>query len=292
MKTLTEKYNAVLEGTFAKKQFVRDAKLSHPNFITQFTSYEDAVKILRNKGLVHETKKEEVELNLPLSTLDKAIRYELEKAGVDYLMAAPNTDDYLKAKAKAEKALAKDRLYYLELNTSKKKRTDLMEPVTAKNVVDKGNEMKKVKTVKESNLTDLKEAVKKIIVRTLTEGMSDQEYSDAKEAERLEKHPERKKIKAVQTLIKKEKPVKEASALTSKDREKLIERLENIVKDSNKRFQDSVYGRSDESLAHIIGVMQGSINRLVGHLLLPGSWSVSENTIATKTKIKNTLTKN
>jgi len=171
MKTLTEKYNAVLEGTFPKKQFVRDAKLSHPNFITQFTSYEDAVKILKNKGLVHETKKEEVQLNLPVSTLDKAIRYELEKAGVDYLMAAPDTDQYLKAKAKAEKALAKDRLYYLELNTSKKKRTDIMEPATAKNVVDKGNEMKKVKTVRESTASslqrkqtaDLKEAIKTII---------------------------------------------------------------------------------------------------------------------------------
>lgn len=316
MRTLTEKYNAVLEGTFPKKQFVRDAKLSHPNFITQFTSYEDAVKILKNKGLVHENKKilkefmlsdpevaqlargekirvsadrnalgvdgreimlinpetdkyethtisvrqlgnaveisttpaqgrkeqvtqestrtytgkqvsamakragdrvldardsllelvigygdripkEEVlqvlshydlelkdvtgrgasnadtdyqipswlletgtkkqkvsdtfpKTNLPLTALDKAIKYELEKAGVDYLMAAPDTDDYLKAKAKAEKALAKDRLYYLELKTSKKKRTDLMEPVTAKNVVDKGNEMKKVKTVREN----------------------------------------------------------------------------------------------------------------------------------------------
>jgi transglutaminase/protease-like cytokinesis protein 3 len=171
MKTLTEKYNAVLEGTFPKKQFVRDAKLSHPNFITQFTSYEDAVKILKNKGLVHETKKEEVQLNLPVSTLDKAIRYELEKAGVDYLMGAPGTDQYLKAKAKAEKALAKDRLYYLELNISKKKRTDVMEPATAKNVVDKGNEMKKVKTVRENTASslekkqtaDLKEAIKTII---------------------------------------------------------------------------------------------------------------------------------
>lgn len=144
MRTLTEKYNAILEGNFSKSQFVRDARLSHPNFINQFTSYEDAVKILKNKGLVHEAAKDEVHLDVSPTTLDKAIRYELEKAGVDYIMAAPDTDDYLKAKAKAEKALAKDRLYYLELNTSKKKRSDLMQPVTKANTVDKVNGTSKV----------------------------------------------------------------------------------------------------------------------------------------------------
>jgi len=45
----------------------------------------------------------------------------------------------------------------------------------------------------------------------ISEGMSDEEYAAAKEAERLEKHPEKKKIKATQALIRKEKPVKEAS---------------------------------------------------------------------------------
>lgn len=144
MRTLTEKYNAILEGNFSKDQFVRDARLSHPNFITQFTSYEDAVKILKNKGLVHEAAKQEVYLNVSPTTLDKAIKYELDKAGVDYIMAAPDTQDYLKAKAKAEKALAKDSLYYLELNASKKKRTDLMQPATKANTVDKANGTTKV----------------------------------------------------------------------------------------------------------------------------------------------------
>lgn len=139
MRTLTEKYNAIVEGNFSKDQFVRDARLSHPNFITQFTSFKDAVKILKNKGLVHEAKKEEVHLNVSPTTLDKAIKYELDKAGVDYIMAAPDTQDYLKAKAKAEKALAKDSLYYLELNASKKKRTDLMQPATKANTIDKAN---------------------------------------------------------------------------------------------------------------------------------------------------------
>jgi hypothetical protein len=42
----------------------------------------------------------------------------------------------------------------------------------------------------------------------LYEGMSEKEYDAAKEAERLEAHPERDKIKAIQALIAKEKAIK------------------------------------------------------------------------------------
>jgi hypothetical protein len=39
----------------------------------------------------------------------------------------------------------------------------------------------------------------------LQEGMSDEEYAKAKEAERLENHPEKDKIKAIQAMLAKEK---------------------------------------------------------------------------------------
>ena len=39
--------------------------------------------------------------------------------------------------------------------------------------------------------------------KSLSEGMSDQEFADAKEKERLEKHPEKDKIKAVQAMMQK-----------------------------------------------------------------------------------------
>ena len=46
MKTLQEKYNAILEGNFSKEQFLRDARLQLPNLITQYNGYEDTVQIL------------------------------------------------------------------------------------------------------------------------------------------------------------------------------------------------------------------------------------------------------
>ena len=43
----------------------------------------------------------------------------------------------------------------------------------------------------------------------LEEGMSPEEYAKAKEAERLENHPEKNKIKAIQAMMAKERPLKE-----------------------------------------------------------------------------------
>ena len=60
MKTLTEKYKAVLEGKYNKKQFVRDARLSHPNHITQYNGFDDTVAILKNRGLVFEISDDEL----------------------------------------------------------------------------------------------------------------------------------------------------------------------------------------------------------------------------------------
>ena len=54
MRTLTEKYNGVLRGLFSKDQFLRDARMEQSNLITQHNSYNDAVNILLNKGLISE----------------------------------------------------------------------------------------------------------------------------------------------------------------------------------------------------------------------------------------------
>ena len=48
---------------------------------------------------------------------------------------------------------------------------------------------------------------------SIYEGMSDEEWRAAKEADRLEDHPERDKIKAIQNMINKEKNVKEGDSI-------------------------------------------------------------------------------
>ncbi|HMS91068.1 MAG TPA: hypothetical protein PKC87_02525 [Candidatus Absconditabacterales bacterium] len=54
MRTLQEKYNGINEGRFSKEQFLRDVRLQLPNLITQYNGYDDAVQILKNRGMIRE----------------------------------------------------------------------------------------------------------------------------------------------------------------------------------------------------------------------------------------------
>jgi hypothetical protein len=54
MRTLQEKYNGIQEGKFSKDQFLKDARLQLPNLVTQYNGYDDAVKILKNRGMIQE----------------------------------------------------------------------------------------------------------------------------------------------------------------------------------------------------------------------------------------------
>lgn len=124
MRTLQEKYNAVLEGNFSKEQFRRDAVMQLPNVVSKFNSFEDMTTILKNRGMIAEAKKEEVtaykkpevdpiDLIAP-DLLDDGIKAELEAAKVE---GTPSEEEYAKAKEKAAKNLAKDPLHYKNAQT-------------------------------------------------------------------------------------------------------------------------------------------------------------------------------
>ena len=138
MRTLQEKYNAVLEGNFSKEQFRRDAVMQLPNVVSKFNSFEDMTTILKNRGMIAEAKKEEVtaykkpevdpiDLIAP-DLLDDGIRAELEAAGIE---GTPSEEEYAKAKEKAAKNLAKDPLCYKHAQTMPEM-GEKMEKVTLK----------------------------------------------------------------------------------------------------------------------------------------------------------------
>ena len=110
MKTLQEKYNAIVEGNFSKAQFVRDAKRELPQFISQYNGFDDSVSILKRKGMILENKKDSpIEYDSPgRKYSDEALRrgvdYELEGMG---LMSQETIleKDFLKAEKKAMKNL-------------------------------------------------------------------------------------------------------------------------------------------------------------------------------------------
>jgi len=118
MRTLQEKYNAVLEGKFSKTQFRRDAAIEMPQFVSTVNSFDDTVSILKNKGAITEVKKEEPKYSTasPADTiapdvLDTGIKFELDKK---YGTLDVTPEQYEKCREMAIKNLSKDVLYYVK----------------------------------------------------------------------------------------------------------------------------------------------------------------------------------
>jgi hypothetical protein len=151
MKTLTEKYRGVVNETFNKTQFVRDARMALPNLISQFNGFEDTVSILKSKGMISDAKKaDEKVYNLSDEAIRRGTDFELEAMG---LMSQDKVseEDLAKAKDKALVNLKKDSLHYLNLLAGESSKVDKH---------DKPVEFKKGKEVDTFNGTkkaDLKE---------------------------------------------------------------------------------------------------------------------------------------
>jgi hypothetical protein len=62
MKSIFDQYKSVNEGVLSKSQFLRNVKMSLPKFISNITTFDDAVKILKNKGIITEAKLNEMTL--------------------------------------------------------------------------------------------------------------------------------------------------------------------------------------------------------------------------------------
>ena len=118
MRTLQEKYNAVLEGKFSKTQFRRDAAMELPQFVSNVNSFDDTVAILKNKGIVSEAKAQEPKYStakpedqVAPDVLDTGIKFELDKK---YGTLDVTPEQYEQCRAMAAKNLAKDVLYYVK----------------------------------------------------------------------------------------------------------------------------------------------------------------------------------
>ena len=174
--TVTEKYRAVQEGKMAKKEFVRQMRQQFPMHITQFNGFNDSVQILKNRGLLFESSKENVKakqyddrpaLTYSLDALDRGIRYELSSVGIDlgteFNRIQP--EDFLKAEKKAKDNLEKNPTHYLDLISGESNNVDKHDrevPVKrGEGKVDVFNGMKKAdlreakEMLKEGRLEDL-----------------------------------------------------------------------------------------------------------------------------------------
>jgi hypothetical protein len=140
MKSISVQYQELKENKISKHQFLRNARMMFPNFVTNHNSFDDSVKILKNKGLLNEG-------DAVKGTPDKAPSYDYPTQPGKYMKVVqePEVDE-------------QDGIYPATTLTDipkeevskpikSKNRPDGLEPAKDK---DKKNEMKKIRIVKES----------------------------------------------------------------------------------------------------------------------------------------------
>ena len=154
MKSISVQYQELKEGKMNRHQFLRNARMMFPNFVTNLNSFDDSVKILKNKGLLNEG-------DAVKGTPDKAPSYDYPTQPGKYkkVVQEPEVDE-------------QDGIYPATTVTDipkeevskpikSKNRPDGLEPIKPH---DTKNEMKKVRIVKESkkNLTEANVTPKQI----------------------------------------------------------------------------------------------------------------------------------
>lgn len=96
-----------------KTEFLRQARQGLPQYITNFTSFEDAIKILRQRSIISEELVYQNKADkFPLESIQRGIVYELEAMGVEDT-TRPSKEEYKKARQRTIDNLCKDSLYYI-----------------------------------------------------------------------------------------------------------------------------------------------------------------------------------
>jgi len=104
MKSIKQQFIDLKEGRMSQQNFMRNLRMAMPHYVTNVTSFGDAVKILRNKGILNEALIEG-NLDVDQEELKKGIKVEME-----------HTKDRIKAEEIALDHLQEDPKYYTKLD--------------------------------------------------------------------------------------------------------------------------------------------------------------------------------
>ena len=103
MKSIKQQYIDLKEGRMSQANFMRNIRMTMPQYITNVTSFDDAVRILRKKSLLSEILSEK-NLDVDQEELKKGIEVEKE-----------HTDDESVAEKIARDHLQENPHYYTKL---------------------------------------------------------------------------------------------------------------------------------------------------------------------------------
>jgi hypothetical protein len=212
MKSIKQQYIDLTEGKMSQFNFMRNLRMTMPQYVTNVTSFNDAVKILKNKGILTEAKTKLTADQVNNDELRMGIRVEME-----------HTDDPEKAKKIALDHLAENPFYYTQLKlsgvdtkaTPSKEKKAIAKKKDETEMVDKKNQMKTPKGV---------EKIK----------------ASANKAKKETNKPE-KGIKLMSLVAKSTRGVKKMDA-TGEKMKKIKEGMEDFVDDRDYDNMDAEYG--------------------------------------------------
>jgi hypothetical protein len=271
MRTLQEKYNAVLEGNFSKEQFRRDAIMQLPNMVSKFNSFEDMSTILKNRGMIAEAKTQEPKYStakpedtIAPDVLDTGIKFELDKK---YGTLEVTDEQYAKCREMAIKNLANDVLYYVKQDS-----IQLETP---------GEKMEKVKLNEEIQNIENDEQTKKRIA-----GLTNQLLQDA--------DPRDEYVKAYAVSVKRDLESGDASRMTQYKNILSLDDLKDdmehyITHDVDQMEEGKSIELSSEDMENLhkdgkITLPDGSVLRFVGKVAEYETPKYSEEELAQFTK--------
>ena len=81
MKSIKQQYIDLKEGKMSQQNFMRNLRMTMPQYVTNVTSYGDAVKILRNKGILNESLIKQLESKTGDAPISKMSRKDM----IDFL---------------------------------------------------------------------------------------------------------------------------------------------------------------------------------------------------------------
>jgi hypothetical protein len=176
MKNIQKQYTDLLEGKMSKQNFMRNVRMEFPQHVTNVSSFEDTVKILKGKRILSEAAKPEGVYGHnpnaetpPAPGIDQLNYYQVYH-GIQYELAQmPEITDeaYIKARKKVVDTILKDPDAYKQLQLANFKAVKAMDEdlkmkeVKENNLTDKPNEMKVVKKDAKANTEDTLEKKEK-----------------------------------------------------------------------------------------------------------------------------------
>lgn len=184
MNNITKAYKQLQEGTMSKSNFVRQARMQFPQYISPVSSYQDIVSILKSKRILTEAQKlttDQIIDRLSPYAFKKGMAIELEKE------KKQDKETYEKVREKVAKKLQNNPKAYDEVDRKTEKQNDAlqMKDVKKGNFVDKPNQMKSLKKDEKANVKASKKENKKGKpkgVKQLKEGMF-HDYHSGREVE-------------------------------------------------------------------------------------------------------------